>query len=69
MDVRFGKEVRAIDGVNEMLDQLDYARCVCSNSSSDRLKLSMDRAGVYDRFRPYIYSAKEVRQGREKAGS
>jgi HAD superfamily hydrolase (TIGR01509 family) len=58
--------VKPIEGVQEMLDRLDYPRCVCSNSSSKRLKLSMTAAGVYDRFRPYIFSAPEVGTKRSK---
>lgn len=58
--------VKPIEGVQEMLDNLDYPRCVCSNSTSKRLKLSMTAAGVYDRFRPYIFSAPEVGEGRSK---
>ena len=60
LDRRLAAEVEGVAGVHELLDQLDGARCVCSNSSGERLKLTMERAGIYDRFRPYIYSAVEV---------
>lgn len=54
------EKVEAIDGAHEMLDQLDYARCVCSNTKSDLLESNMRHAGMWDRFRPYVYSAVEV---------
>jgi HAD superfamily hydrolase (TIGR01509 family) len=54
------EKLKMIDGVHEMLDQLDYARCLCSNSSSDYLADHMRSTGLWDRFRPYIYSALEV---------
>ncbi|SON54672.1 6-phosphogluconate phosphatase [Hartmannibacter diazotrophicus] len=52
--------VPAIEGAHELLDRLDDARCICSNSTSARLKLSLTSAKLYDRFKPYIFSAKEV---------
>ena len=52
--------LKIIDGAQEMLDQLDYARCVCSNTASDKLEANLRRADLWDRFRPYVYSAMEV---------
>lgn len=66
IDRRLENEVEAVAGVYEMLDALDAARCICSNSGMDRLRITLDRTGLYDRFRPYIFSAREVRDGREK---
>jgi HAD superfamily hydrolase (TIGR01509 family) len=66
IDRRLESEVEAVAGAYEMLDALDAARCICSNSSMDRLLITLERTGLYDRFRPYIFSAGEVRDGREK---
>jgi len=66
IDRRLASEVEAVAGAYEMLDALDAARCICSNSGMDRLAITLDRTGLYDRFRPYIFSAGEVRDGREK---
>ncbi len=65
-DRRLESEVEKIAGVHEMLDRLDHPRCVCSNSRSDRLRVSLGRVGLWDRFRPYVYSAREVAEGRGK---
>ena len=66
IDRRLASEVEAVAGAYEMLDTLDAARCICSNSGMERLRITLDRTGLYDRFRPYIFSAREVRDGREK---
>ena len=52
--------LKVIEGAQEMLDELDYARCVCSNTASERLESNMRRTDLWDRFRPYVYSAIEV---------
>ena len=60
LDRRLAAEVQPVPGVHDMLDRLDGPRCVCSNSTGERLKLTMERTRLWDRFRPYIYSAVEV---------
>lgn len=65
-DRRLGSEVEAIAGAHEMLDALDDPRCICSNSRPERLKITLTRAGLWDRFRPYVFSAQAVREGRGK---
>lgn len=54
------EKLQAIEGAHEMLDQLDYARCICSNTSANDLETNMRRTALWDRFRPYVYSAVEV---------
>lgn len=51
------REAVMIPDVDTALDQLDQARCVCSNSPPERLELMLGRTGLYDRFRPYVFSA------------
>jgi HAD superfamily hydrolase (TIGR01509 family) len=65
-DRRLGEEVDPIPGVHEMLDALDGPRCICSNSRPERLKISLAKAGLWDRFRPYVFSSREVGEGRGK---
>jgi len=65
-DRRLGREVEAIAGVHDMLDQLDDPRCICSNSRAERLKITLSRVDLWDRFRPYVYSARDVAEGRGK---
>lgn len=56
--------VKAIEGVLPLLEQLRGRRCVCSNSSTQRLRISLTAAGLWERFAPHIFSAPEV--GRSK---
>ena len=60
LDVALRNTVEPVPGVHEMLDMLEGQICVCSNSSSERLRMTMGRTLLYDRFKPYIYSAPEV---------
>lgn len=53
-------KLKVIEGAHEMLDQLDYPRCVCSNTAMERLEANMRLVDLWDRFRPYVYSAVEV---------
>ena len=63
---RMALELTVIEGAHDVLDAIDYARCVCSNSSMWHLKTYLGKFDLYDRFRPYIFSAPEVREGRTK---
>lgn len=60
IDDKMANELNAISNVHRMLDMLDGPRCICSNSSMERLTISLKRTELLDRFRPYIYSATEV---------
>lgn len=64
-DVRL-KAVRTIEGVEAMLDAIDLPRCICSNSSSARLEMMLRPSGIWDRFRPYVFPAREVGTGKVK---
>jgi HAD superfamily hydrolase (TIGR01509 family) len=66
IDRRLAGELEAIAGVHEMLDLVDLPRCICSNSSSERLKAELLRVDLWDRFRPYVFAAREVGAKRAK---
>ncbi len=66
LDRRLADEREIIPGVHDMLDRLDYQRCICSNSSPERLKISLTRTKLYDRFRPYVFSAVAIGNKRPK---
>jgi HAD superfamily hydrolase (TIGR01509 family) len=65
-DRKLKEEVLPIPGVQEMLDALDDPRCICSNSRPERLEISLIKAGLLDRFRPYVFSAQAIGEGRGK---
>ena len=60
LDELLASDLKAVAGVGEMLDRIDGPRCIGSNSTNERLKMMLTRTGLYDRFRPYIFSAREV---------
>jgi HAD superfamily hydrolase (TIGR01509 family) len=53
-------EANIIPDADTVLDMLDQARCVCSNSPPERLQAVLKRVNLYDRFRPYVFSAQET---------
>ncbi|MEM7301851.1 MAG: HAD family phosphatase [Pseudomonadota bacterium] len=65
-DARLAAQVTPISGVHDLLDNLDQPRAICSNSSSQRLEMELKRTDLWDRFRPFVYSANDVRDGRGK---
>ncbi|KQT54688.1 HAD family hydrolase [Aureimonas sp. Leaf454] len=65
-DVRLGRDVVAIPGVGALLDAIDLPRCICSNSSSARLEMMLRHVGLWDRFRPFVFAAREVGSGKVK---
>lgn len=52
--------VTAVPGIADLLDELDGARCVASNADSAYLKRTLTTAGLFDRFKPYVFAANEV---------
>jgi len=59
IDERCEKEAEMIVDADNVLGMFDQPRCICSNSPPQRLKSMLSRVGLYDRFRPYIFSAKD----------
>ena len=60
IDERLWRELKVIDGVHDALDRLDQPRCICSNSRDTRLKMELQRTELWDRFRPYVFSARDL---------
>ncbi len=53
-------ELTAVNGAEDMLDLVEGARCICSNSDSAYLQRYLSDVGLYERFAPHIFSAQEV---------
>jgi HAD superfamily hydrolase (TIGR01509 family) len=61
IDRRLATELKEVPGARDLIERLSGERkCVCSNSSMERLRISMEKTELYDRFAPHIYSAVEV---------
>jgi HAD superfamily hydrolase (TIGR01509 family) len=61
---RFESDLRAVAGIEAVIDTLAVPRCVASSSSPERLAHSLALAGLHARFAPHIYSATQVARGK-----
>lgn len=60
----FTSELRAIDGISKLLDQLDVPFCVASSSDPVRLSLSLHLTGLSQYFGDRWFSSEFVRAGK-----
>jgi HAD superfamily hydrolase (TIGR01509 family) len=60
LEERLARDLKAVAGLDEIIHRLDGERCICSNSSSARMRLTLGKTDLYDLFAPHIYSAIEV---------
>jgi HAD superfamily hydrolase (TIGR01509 family) len=61
---RFETSLRAVPGIEDVLDALAMTRCVASSSSPERLAHSLALTGLHGHFAPHIYSAAQVQRGK-----
>ncbi|KQQ73942.1 MULTISPECIES: HAD family hydrolase [Rhizobium] len=66
LDQRLERSVKIIDGVKFALARLTTQRCICSNSSSQRLDMMLTKVGLKPYFENHIYSAKDLGPDRVK---
>jgi HAD superfamily hydrolase (TIGR01509 family) len=60
----FGRKLKPIPGVHEMLDALDGPRAVASSGSMTKMKVTLPVTRLWNRFAPHIYSARLVGRGK-----
>ncbi|MDH6109767.1 HAD superfamily hydrolase (TIGR01509 family) [Kitasatospora sp. MAP12-15] len=53
-----------IEGLPEALDSIDLPTCVASSGSHEKMRHTLGRTGLYERFAGRIYSASEVSHGK-----
>jgi HAD superfamily hydrolase (TIGR01509 family) len=68
METLFTAELRAIDGVESLLQSLDIPFCVASNGPRDKMEASLDATGLLPYFRERIFSAYEVGSWKPEPG-
>lgn len=61
---RYLARLTAIPGIEAVLDRLEIPACVASSSTPERLRLSLGKVGLYDRFAPRIFSSTMVANGK-----
>lgn len=61
---RFRAELKPVPGVAEALARLPCRACVASSSPPERIRLSLEIAGLLPLLDPYIFSASMVKNGK-----
>jgi HAD superfamily hydrolase (TIGR01509 family) len=56
----FRKELQPVPGVVELVGQLAVSFCVASNSSANRVRVSLGATGLLERFEGRVFTADEV---------
>ena len=60
MAVLFNRELRAVEGIEPVLDALPMPYCVASNAPMEKIRLTLGVTGLLPRFEGRIFSAYEV---------
>jgi HAD superfamily hydrolase (TIGR01509 family) len=63
-DSLFRRELRAVPGVKELLTTLPVPKAVASSASVWELNRNLELTGIFESFRPHIYSAELVEAGK-----
>lgn len=66
LDRRLAEEVLPVPGALAAVAAVKSARCVCSNSSDERLAAMLGRTRLKPLFGEHVYSAKSIPSGRPK---
>ncbi len=66
LDARLARDVKIIEGVQFALARIKGPRCICSNSSAERLDMMLTKVGLKEAFAPNIFSAKTLGPDRVK---
>ncbi|WP_432104290.1 HAD family hydrolase [Streptomyces sp. bgisy091] len=57
-------DLAPVEGLPEALDSISLPTCVASSGSHDKMRHTLGRTGLYERFAGRIYSATEVARGK-----
>ncbi len=63
----FQDRLQAVDGVAELVDRLHHreiATCVASSGSHKKMRFTLGKTGLWERFEGRIFSASEVQHGK-----
>jgi HAD superfamily hydrolase (TIGR01509 family) len=60
----FEADLEAVPYIDVALDGIDRPVCVASSGSHQRMRVTLGRARLYDRFAPNIFSASQVTNGK-----
>jgi len=60
----FERELVAVPGIVEALDQITSPACVASSGSHDKMRFTLGKTGLFDRFDGHIFSVEQVERGK-----
>jgi HAD superfamily hydrolase (TIGR01509 family) len=60
----FDAELTPVDGIVEALDRIRTPTCVASSGSHGKMRYTLGKTGLYERFAGRIFSAAEVARGK-----
>ena len=60
----FDAELQPVDGIVEALDLIRTPTCVASSGSHEKMRYTLGKTGLYERFAGRIFSAAEVPRGK-----
>ena len=60
--IAFKKNIKAIDGVKEVLDHLNIPFCVASSGPEDKIKLNLELTGLLPYFEKNIFSCYAIQK-------
>ena len=60
LDLAMETELEMIAGADRAIERIKLPKCICSNSTTQRLKISLNRTGLMRLIEPHIFSAFEV---------
>ncbi|MDB1089106.1 HAD family hydrolase [Streptomyces sp. ACA25] len=64
MNEAIDAELTEVDGVTEVLDSLGVPFCIASSGGHAKMRRTLGRTGLYERFAGRIFSATEVSRGK-----
>ena len=64
----FKKDIKAIDGVHELLDRLDVPFCVASSGPVNKIELNLTTTKLIDHFTGRIFSSYEIQSWKPDPG-
>jgi HAD superfamily hydrolase (TIGR01509 family) len=63
-DAALEAEVVAVEGIEAALDAIDAEACVASSGSPEKIRLTLGKTGLLDRFDGRVFSATQVERGK-----
>ncbi len=60
----FERELVAVPGIVEALDEITFPVCVASSGSHEKMRFTLGKTGLFDRFDGRIFSVDQVAQGK-----